>query len=312
MLMTKSRYEIPNFQIATLPQRHKNEYPFYLVFIKWAFGAFGRIFPKAAAKAAFRIFTTPRSRAVHRQTDKIIESVHKFELDYGKTKLQCYEWGIGEHIVLLVHGWESRGTALRGFVPGLLAQGFRVVTFDGPAHGDSGGQRTNLPEFAGAVKTVLQHIGAVHGIITHSFGGSTTSFALAHLDNSISVEKLVLIAVPASTRKVVADFAKLINLPNRALQALKAMIHERLKGLHFHETDLIVSLGKARVGEVLVVHDKFDPSVPFESAEDIFEKYDHANLLVTQGHGHFLLMKQPEVIRRILNFINGSEDGFSS
>ncbi|MBI1227639.1 MAG: alpha/beta fold hydrolase [Bacteroidetes bacterium] len=312
MLMTKFRYEIPNFQLATLPQRHKNEYPFYLVFVKWGFAILGRILPKIAAKLAFRIFTTPRLRAVHRRTDKVIESAKTFDVSYGKITLKGYEWGIGDRIVLLVHGWESRGTALRGFVPGLLAAGFRVVAFDGPAHGDSGGQRTNLPDFAGAVKTVLQKVGPVYGIITHSFGGSTTSFALAELDNSMSVEKMVLIAVPASTRKVVADFAKLINLPKPAFEALKNMINERLNGLRFHDTDLIHSLGKANVEDVLVVHDKFDPSVPFDSAEDIFEKYDKANLLVTQGHGHFLLMKQPEVIRRILNFMNGFEEGISS
>lgn len=312
MEMTKFRYEIPNFQLATLPQRHKNEYPFYLIFVKWGFAILGRILPKIAANLAFRIFTTPRQRAVHRRSDKVIDSAKTFDVPYGKIMLKCYEWGSGERSVLLVHGWESRGTALRGFVPGLVAAGYRVIAFDGPAHGDSGGQRTNLPDFAGAVKTVLQEIGRVHGIITHSFGGSTTSFALAELDNSIAVEKLVLIAVPASTRKVVADFAKLVSLPKAAYGAMKAMINQRLNGLHFQDTDLLRSLGKARVAEVLVVHDKFDPSVPFDSAEDIFEKYDHTSLLATQGHGHFLLMKQPEVIHRILNFVNGFEDGFSS
>ncbi|MCC6725059.1 MAG: alpha/beta hydrolase [Saprospiraceae bacterium] len=305
--MTKSRFEIPNFQLATLPQRQKSEYPFYLVFVKWGFAVFGRILPKTAASIAFKLFTTPRTRAVHKRTDTIIESARLFEVLYGKTILKGYEWGRGERTVLLVHGWESRGTALRTFVPGLLAAGYRVVAFDGPAHGNSGGKQTNLPHFAGAIRAVLNQIGPVHSIITHSFGGSTTSFALAHLDNSISIEKLVLIAVPANTRKVVADFAKLVNLPERAYEAVKAMIHARLNGLYFHETDLEVSLAKVNVAEVLVVHDKFDPSVPFDSAEAIFEKYDHASLLVTQGHGHFLLMKHPEVIHRVINFVDGNE-----
>jgi hypothetical protein len=47
--------------------------------------------------------------------------------------------------------------------------------------------------------------------------------------------------------------------------------------------------------------------VPFESAEGIFEKYDHASLLVTQGHGHFQLIKHPEVVRRVINFVEGVE-----
>ncbi|MCU0348632.1 MAG: alpha/beta hydrolase, partial [Saprospiraceae bacterium] len=308
MEMTKYRYEIPNFQVETLPQKHGNEYPFYLHFVKWGFTIFGQVFPKAAAKLAFKLFTTPRTRAAHKRTDEVIESARLFEVLYGKIILKCYEWGRGERTVLLVHGWESRGTALRSFVPGLVQAGYRVVAFDGPAHGNSGGKQTNLPEFAGAVRAVLTQVGPVHGIITHSFGGSTTSFALAHLDNSIEVERLVLVAVPASTRKVVADFAKLVSLPKRTVEALKAIMHRKLNGIHFHETDLVESLAKAKVGEVLVVHDKFDPAVDFDSAEAIFEKYDHASLLVTQGYGHFHLMKHPEVVHRVINFVRGEEE----
>jgi pimeloyl-ACP methyl ester carboxylesterase len=312
MIMTKSRYEIPNFQLETLPQKQQSEYPFYLIFVKWGFALLGRIFPKAAASFAYKIFTTPRIRAVHKRTDDVIESARLFEVLYGKIILKGYEWGRGGRTVLLVHGWESRGTALRSFVPGLVQAGFRVVAFDGPAHGNSGGKQTNLPEFAGAVRAVLNQIGPVHAIVTHSFGGSTSVFALAHLDKTIEVEKLVLVAVPASTRKVVADFAKLVSLPSAAFEMLKQILHRKLNGLHFHNTDLVESLAKARVGEVLVVHDKFDPSVAFESAEAIFEKYDHASLLVTQGHGHYHLMKHQEVIRRVINFVERGEERFSS
>jgi fermentation-respiration switch protein FrsA (DUF1100 family) len=109
-------------------------------------------------------------------------------------------------------------------------------------------------------------------------------------------------------RKVVRDFAKLIGLPSVALKAMKDMIHRKLNGLNFQDTDLIESLGKAKVSDVLVVHDKLDPSVHFESAEAIFEKYDHTSLLVTKGQGHFYLMRHPEVIRRVINFVKESEE----
>ena len=141
--MTKSRYEIPAFQLETLPQKQKSEYPFYLIFVKWSFAIFGSIFPKAVANLAYRIFTTPRMRAVHKRTDEIIESARLFEVLYGKIILKGYEWGRGARTILLVHGWESRGTALRSFVPGLVQAGFRVVAFDGPAHGNS--QRWRRP-----------------------------------------------------------------------------------------------------------------------------------------------------------------------
>jgi len=302
MTASKNIEVLPAFQLETLPER-KKEYPFYLKLIPWAFAGLGRVFPKMAARAAYYLFSKPMTRAVHRSSDEIIEGARLFEILYGKIILKCYEWGSGEKVVLLVHGWESRGTAMRTFVPGLVAAGYRVVALDGPAHGNSGGKHTNLPEFAGAVRAVIKQVGPVHGIITHSFGGATSTYALAHLDNSIEIEKLVLIGVPASTRKVVADFMDLIWLPQRARDVFQKMMRKKVHGLSFEQTDVALALKKVHVSEVLVVHDKFDLSVPFDSAEAIFERHGHASLLVTQGYGHYKLMRHPDVIERVVDFV---------
>ncbi|MBV7335161.1 alpha/beta hydrolase [Chloroflexi bacterium TSY] len=58
-----------------------------------------------------------------------------------------YQWGSGP-TVLLLHGWAGRGSQLGAFVQPLVDAGYRVVTFDGPAHADSPGKQTNLLEFA--------------------------------------------------------------------------------------------------------------------------------------------------------------------
>jgi alpha-beta hydrolase superfamily lysophospholipase len=61
-----------------------------------------------------------------------MEQAEVFEFMYKGKILKGYSWGTGKRNV--VHGWESRGTALRSFVPVLLEKGFRVVAFDAPAH----------------------------------------------------------------------------------------------------------------------------------------------------------------------------------
>ena len=128
--------------------------------------------------------------------------------------LKAYEWGSGEETALLVHGWESRGTALRSFVPGLLEKGYRVVAFDAPAHGNSAGKRTNLVEFAGSIKAIINRIGGVHGIIAHSFGGASTVFALANLQQSREpLKRLVLVASPSRMLSAMEHFLKLIRAP---------------------------------------------------------------------------------------------------
>ena len=305
MVATKTIREIPSFQLETLPEKQR-QYPFYLVFVKWAFNLLGRLFPRQAARQAYKLFATPRTRAIHKTSDELLESARVYEVLYGKTMLKAYEWGKGDRVALLVHGWESRGTAMRSFVPGLLKEGFRVVAFDGPAHGNSGGKMTNLPDFAGAVLAMIRQTGPVQAIITHSFGGATSVHALAHLDNSLHLPKLVLIGVPASTRKVIQNFTKLISLPPRAVAEYFKIIHQKTHGLPFKELDVEHALDRAHVDEVLVVHDKHDSLVPFDSAEAVFHEYGHVSLLVTHGLGHYLLMKNKEVIRQVVEFVAAS------
>ena len=50
--------------------------------------------------------------------------------------------------ILLVHGWGGHAARLRRYVRPLNAAGFRVVAFDAPGHGGSGGGPVSLPEIA--------------------------------------------------------------------------------------------------------------------------------------------------------------------
>lgn len=293
---------LPYFQLETLPEKPHPK-PFGLVLLRVFFKISGWIVPSLSAKVALSIFARPRLRAQHKFSDEILESARIFELLYGHLLLKGYSWGEGAETVLLVHGWESRGTALRTFVPSLVKAGYKVVTFDGPAHGDSQGKRTDLIHFAGAVKAMINKVGGVKHIITHSFGGATSVFALSYLAPEIIIDKLVLIAVPARTTQVVSDYLKLIGMPHPGRVRFRDMLQNRYNHLSFDAVDVESALTKAHVNKVLVVHDRSDAAVPFESAERIFEKHANVNMLVTQGFGHFRLVKQKAVIDRVTGFI---------
>jgi pimeloyl-ACP methyl ester carboxylesterase len=278
------------------------KYPPSLKLVQLGFKTLAPAFPKQAAKIAYRLFSTPRFRARHKTSDKLLESARIFEFLYGKHVLKGYEWGSGEQTILLVHGWESRGTALRTFVPNLVERGYRVVAFDGPAHGDSAGKRTNLIHFAGAVRAALRQTGQVHGMITHSFGGASTVYALSKMKEPIAIEKLVLIAVPHSIKRVLDDTIHLFRLPKAAAREFYRLIEKRLQA-NVQETEVTTSQGKKYIGEALIVHDEEDPVVEFESAKHIYEHWDNAALLATKGYGHYRLMKNPDLIRRVAEFM---------
>lgn len=189
--------------------------PRILKLVQFGFATLGRLLPEAASNLALKLFGTPRVRARHKTSDSILEAARPFVFESGGLQLKGYEWGTGEKYVLMVHGWESRGTALRTFVPGIIKQGYRVITFDAPAHGDSPGTKTNIVEYATAITSLLTLRGPVHAIIAHSFGGAATIFAFHRINPTLSTRKIVLIASPRNIGDPVSEAIKTLNLPRK-------------------------------------------------------------------------------------------------
>lgn len=289
-----SNHPIPK----AMPQKNK---PFVFRLIQTGFKTLGPLFPKKAAEYAFRLFTTPRINATHKVSDPILESARIFEFMYGKYLLKGYEWGSGEQTVLLVHGWRSRGTALRCFVPGLLAKGYKVVAFDAPAHGDSPGKSTTLPQFSGAIRAIMNHLGGVDGVITHSFGGASTVFTLQSPDNDFYVNKLVLIAAPSSMEYMADTFMGAIKAPMSVIGHFYKILENRL-GIPLKDAQVSKFYDNLKIGNTLLIHDKKDKMVPFSEAESILNQWGSTRLLASDGYGHFQLMKNPDVVERVVAF----------
>jgi len=275
--------------------------PWLLRSIQVGFGFLSPIFPRLAAKIAYNFFTTPQVRAKHHQSDEILDQVKISEFLSGKRLLKLYEWGEGSRSVVLVHGWNSRGTALRNFVPGLLAAGYKVIAFDGPAHGDSPGNRLNLPVFANTIKTVVNRAGNVEAIIGHSFGGGTTLFALKtkliqHLP------KLVLIASPTDMTWVVDSFINRIGLGKKSKAIYRESISKKM-GLPFEMGDANKYFSELPIEKTLLVHDKGDQSVPYQLSSNFFDQQQNVELVATSGLGHFKLVKNKAVIKEVVDFV---------
>jgi hypothetical protein len=74
--------------------------------------------------AAFALFTRPRR---HRRTSAelaLLAHAERSSVRCGADDLALFSWGEGP-TVLMVHGWEGRGTQFHAFVPQLRA--FRIL-----------------------------------------------------------------------------------------------------------------------------------------------------------------------------------------
>lgn len=294
-------YLISDHPKPVLKKARKTPYLYRL--IQFGFKTLGSFFPDAAARYAFRLFTTPSVNAKHKTSDPVLESARIFEFMFGKYLLKGYEWGSGAKTVLLVHGWRSRGTALRSFVPGLLAKGYRVVAFDAPAHGNSPGKRTTLPQFSQSIRAIINHVGGVEGVITHSFGGASTVFTLQNPENEISINKLVLIAAPSSLEHMADSFLGTIKAPTPVISRFYKILEDKI-GISLSDAQVSKFYDQVQIGETLLVHDKKDEVVPFSEAEAVLENWPSAKLLASNGYGHFYLMKNPDVIEKVVEFFD--------
>lgn len=304
--ITRSTYA-PNIEwlASNFPKKEEKTRPVnkkQMHLAQFYFQTIGRLLPKRSAWRAYQIFSAPRRRARHHQSDAILESAKISELRYKHNTLKLYEWGEGSRTVLLAHGWESRGTALRMYVPPLLAHGFRVVAFDAPAHGDSDGTWNNLPHNAGAVTAIIQHFGGIEAAIAHSFGCSSIIFAQQFIDSNIDIRRLVFLAAPNPVRTIVNEYFDMIKLPNAIRVQFEKLI-KKFADVNIDDLDIAKAANKVKVEKLLLIHDKNDPITSFEAARRIANTWDNAILLGTEGYGHFRIAKNPDVIARIVSFI---------
>ena len=259
------------------------------------FAALGAIAPRAAGRIALRLFCTPRRH--HRP------SWEKHIADRGArvrigSNLSAHAFGSGP-TVLLVHGWEGRGTQLGCFVDAFIRAGFRVVALDNPAHGDSSGTRTDLIECTEALRRVGGELGPLAGVVAHSFGGAVTTLAL---ERGLDAASVVLIGSTSSVEDVVARFGELAGVRGAAMRAFRDGI-ERQTGVKMKDVEIFERVAALRV-PALIVHDHDDREVPFHDAERLAARWPGATLMPTSGLGHRRILKDDEVIGRTVEFVS--------
>src|SRR5687768_1818290 len=105
--------------------------------------------PELAGAWAERLFLTPPQPRYAGQSALDLIDARSQIVEHKGRAIATWRWGQRDApAVLLAHGWGGNAAQLRGFVYPLLCVGYRVIAYDQPAHGVSGGKMTGLPDFA--------------------------------------------------------------------------------------------------------------------------------------------------------------------
>ena len=255
--------------------------------------------PQLGAALAERLFFTPPRAALAPAQRALLATARPFNVWVEDARIAAWAWGHGP-AVLLVHGWGGLGGRLAAaYAEPLVASGFSVVTFDAPGHGASDGKLSSMPQVARALRAVADAVGSLHAIIAHSMGGSASTLAMA---DGLQVERAVFIAPAADPARFAIDFAKTLGLSPAALMRMQRRSEERLR---FRWSDLNVPrMAAALSASLLVVHDRNDPTVPWEEGAAIAAAWPGAELVTTTGLGHREIVRDPKIVTRAAAFVH--------
>ena len=259
------------------------------------------LLPEYASALAERLFLTPPPPRLPQASLFDFLDARAGFVEYRGRQLATWRWGdAAAPAVLLAHGWGGHAAQMRGFVPRLLAEGFRVVAYDQPAHGLSEGRLTGLPDFAGALAEVASHHGGVRHVIAHSLGGIAAALALSR---GLPLASAVLVSPPSDLVGYSRRFARWTWMPESVRRRMQAAIEERY-GLRWFELELPRLAPRLRA-PALVVHDRGDGVVPWSQGAALARAWPGARLLSTEGLGHGRILEAEAVTRAAAEFVAG-------
>lgn len=256
-----------------------------------------RISPNLAARISVEILFRPISPARSKTEKAFWETGKPIEFSSG---CRGRVFGEGaERCVWILHGWTSRGSKLEKLITACLENGYEVVAWDGPAHGDSPGRRSSLAPYT---QILVADINSCErkpdAIMGHSFGGAASAYAC---QLGITAELLVLISAASSTIGVFERYWDYIGLGTKARNKFLEIV-ERETGV---EVDSMSSANfiSTLPQNVLVIHDHEDALVPLSDATKLRDIRPDVEIFETHELGHNHVLHDENVCARVSKFL---------
>jgi len=194
-----------------------------------------------------------------------------------------------------VHGWQDDNSLWSPLIQSLADIGVASVAFDLPGHGFSSGEVCPPVGAAAVLQAVARELGPIDAVVTHSFGGPVTGFALM---NGFSARRIVLIAAPRGRNKRWFDFAE--------ERGISADVVHRARELYAIDAGLHADFDLAAVApatETLILHSMDDDAVEWENGQAIADGWPSAELVLCDGLGHRMIAQDRGVIERVVQFV---------
>jgi pimeloyl-ACP methyl ester carboxylesterase len=278
---------------------------------KWMrrfFSVAGNIAPTTTAYILVKLLFTPKKRILRPSHIQCLEQAEKFEFIASefqnpakKIKLHCFSWGKGDKTVILVHGWDARAIDFYKMIPPLVEAGYKVIAFDGPAHGDSEGERSHLIDFKQVLYQMVKQWGPPYAIIGHSMGGGAATFMLMDYKD-VGVDKLVSIAGTIVSRRFFESVFDRMKVPSKMQRAFFTGYTEEL-GEPVEHYDLLERKDPIKAKDFLLVYDENDEVLNAKDVKEYLRRNPRVKSYHAENTGHYNIIKNKGVIEEVIKFL---------
>ena len=253
------------------------------------------------AKAGVGIFTRPSSSRDFLEDLNLRQQSRSSFLNFEGGQLAMMEWGEGP-IVLGVHGWNSSGKRFRHFIKPLVDSGFRLVVFDGPAHGCSSGSHLDLIQYARSIVAIARRMGTIHALMAHSFGSIASLLAI---EKGLQVEKMVIFSPLNGIKGPIDYLTRNSGMPEWFAHRVQDVFEKRFQR-DLNSVEALSLVPNLDLPPSLICHDADDPILPFQNAQDLSRVWKNSQLFITRGLGHQGCLDDNQVIRKVVSFVSSS------
>ena len=257
--------------------------------------------PSLIVKFAYAKLTSPQVSKLRPHELEVLDQAKQSDLDFKGFTIRLYEWaGGGDQSVLLVHGWEGQAGNFADLVEKLLAANYTVYAFDGPSHGFSSKGSASLFEFTELVGLMVEKF-QVDKIVSHSFGGVATTFALFQ-HQSYHISRYALLTTPNRFTERIDQVAKIVGIAPIAVRMLTEKI-ERAYDIKADDLNVSDFVKEIKVDKALIIHDRDDKIIPISQSRAVAQGWEVCTHEEITGTGHFRILRTESVLDRVVTFL---------
>lgn len=259
--------------------------------------------PRLGARVAYRTFFSTRPRLkVHARDAATMKQAVRERLKVRGTRVASYRWGDVGPVIVLAHGWRGRASQFAPLVRTLVADGHRVVAFDAPAHGASGGSSTDVRDWVAALTELQGRYGPFRAVMGHSFGGFAALTAARH---GLQTDAVITIASAGAPSAYLGEFARMMSLDTVTRDGMERLFLRRLGEDAVSIAERYDAVAHPLDPEIplLLIHGTTDGQVPAVESERLHDAHADSRLLLVEGAGHTRVLAAPEVLAVVGAFV---------